>query len=93
MANILSSLFKFCFKDSFPELGRGRELSKIFFEVIPIIRVNNDIEEEFKIMISSTQKENMEQKGIIIDKRIYELYDLTEKETKLINKSQSISPQ
>ena len=36
-----SSLFKFCFRDSFPELQGGtRELSKIFFDKIPVIQVN-----------------------------------------------------
>ena len=31
-----SSLFKYCFRDSFPELHGGtRELSKIFFDKIP----------------------------------------------------------
>lgn len=37
-----SSLFKFCYRDSFPELQGGtRELSKIFFDKIPVIQVNS----------------------------------------------------
>ncbi len=32
-----SSLFKFCFRDNFPELlGGTRELRKIFFDKIPV---------------------------------------------------------
>lgn len=32
-----SSIFKFCFRDAFPELQGGtRELSKIFFDKIPV---------------------------------------------------------
>lgn len=35
-----SSLFKYCFRDSFPELQGGtRELSKIFFDKIPVYEV------------------------------------------------------
>lgn len=36
-----SSMFKYCFRDSFPELQWGtRELSKIFFYKIPIKQVS-----------------------------------------------------
>ena len=43
-----SSLFKFCFRDSFPELQGGtRELSKIFFDKIPVLQVSDSINETF----------------------------------------------
>lgn len=42
------SLFKFCFKNSFSELlEETRELSKIFFDKIPVIEVSNAIEQVF----------------------------------------------
>ena len=38
-----SSLFKFCFHESFPELQGGtREMSKIFFDKIPVMQVTNE---------------------------------------------------
>ncbi|MFN8257711.1 MAG: Eco57I restriction-modification methylase domain-containing protein [Bacteroidales bacterium] len=40
-----SKLFKYCFKDYFPELQGGtRELSKVFFQKIPVKRIS-DVEE------------------------------------------------
>lgn len=49
-----SKVFKVCFKDYFPELQGGtRELSKIFFENIPIPKFVKDVaiteEEIYKI--------------------------------------------
>ena len=43
-----SSIFKFCFRDSFPELQGGtRELSKIFFDKIPIKKISPEQNECF----------------------------------------------
>ena len=51
-----SSLFKKCFIDNFPELQGGtRELRKIFFDKIPVIPINVDIESIFKDLISEMQ--------------------------------------
>ena len=53
-----SSLFKFCFRDSFPELQGGtRELSKIFFDKIPVLQVSDSINETFRhiVNVSSTK--------------------------------------
>ena len=51
-----SSLFKFCFRDSFPELQGGtRELSKIFFDKIPVAKVNVKTEALFKDKVSKIQ--------------------------------------
>ena len=48
-----SSLFKYCFRDSFPELQGGtREMSKIFFDKIPVIKVNDEIEFEFAFLVN-----------------------------------------
>ena len=80
-----SSLFKFCFRDSFPELlGGTRELSKIFFDKIPILKVDNETEEKFKIAIEDIQTEYTKEKAITIDNAIFDLYQLTEEERKII---------
>ena len=43
-----SSLFKFCFLDNFPELQGGtRELRKIFFDKIPVLKVSKEINDSF----------------------------------------------
>ena len=39
-----SSLFKFCFRDNFPELlGGTRELRKIFFDKIPVKKISDSV--------------------------------------------------
>ena len=44
-----SNIFKFCFRDSFPTLQGGtRELSKVFFEKIPVIKVDDRINKLFE---------------------------------------------
>ena len=47
-----SSLFKYCFRDSFPELQGGtRELSKIFFDKIPVKLVSLEQNEIFRKIV------------------------------------------
>jgi len=85
-----SSLFKYCFRDSFPELQGGtRELSKIFFDKIPIIRIDNEINTLFKtkiIEIQTLKQQNIETKQleIEVDNLIFNLYQLTSEEKALI---------
>jgi hypothetical protein len=44
-----SSIFKFCFSDNFPKLGeKGRELSKIFFDKIPVCEVSEAQNQQFQ---------------------------------------------
>lgn len=51
-----SSLFKYCFRDSFPELQGGtRELSKIFFDKIPVKKVSSEQNEMFRKIINTVQ--------------------------------------
>ena len=72
-----SSLFKYCFRDSFPELQGGtRELSKIFFDLIPVIKVTQEINEKFKEAIMDIQASYTKDKALAIDKMIFELYHL-----------------
>ena len=80
-----SSLFKYCFRDSFPELQGGtRELSKIFFDKIPVIQVNEQIERKFKTLVDDIQQEYTKQRAIEIDNLIFELYNLSEEEQEVI---------
>ena len=80
-----SSLFKFCFRDDFPELQGGtRELSKIFFDKIPVKEVNDKIEKAFAEMIEDIQTHFTKEKAQRIDKKIFELYGISDTEQKAI---------
>ena len=80
-----SSLFKFCFLDNFPELQGGtRELRKIFFDKIPVLKVSNVINDKFIPKIEGIQKEYTYAKAKEIDSMIFDLYNLTEDERKAI---------
>jgi hypothetical protein len=83
-----SSLFKYCFRDNFPELQGGtRELSKIFFDKIPVIQVNERTNDTFETLILKIQdlaqrKMSIKNIEIEIDKLIFDLYSLTLEERK-----------
>ena len=80
-----SSLFKYCFRDSFPELQGGtRELSKIFFDKIPVYKVSYTQNLQFQDAVEDIQKEYSKQKAQRIDSMLYDLYSLTEEERKAI---------
>ena len=80
-----SSLFKFCFRDSFPELQGGtRELSKIFFDKIPVCKVTDTQEKLFHEFIDDIQNEFTKDKAIEIDTLIFDLYNLTSEERETI---------
>ena len=80
-----SSLFKFCFRDSFPELQGGtRELSKIFFDKIPVIQVDFPTNELFEERLLDIQEEYTKSKAIVIDSIIFDLYNLSNEERELI---------
>lgn len=80
-----SSIFKYCFRDSFPELlGGTRELSKIFFDKIPVKKVSNDEESMFRKAVEDIQKNYSIQKAKVIDSMLFDLYQLTEEERQLI---------
>ena len=81
-----SSLFKFCFRDSFPELQGGtRELSKIFFDKIPVCKVTDSQEKLFHEFIDDIQNEYTKDKAIEIDTLIFDLYNLTSEEREAIS--------
>ena len=80
-----SSLFKFCFRDSFPKLQGGtRELSKIFFDKIPVIQVNPYTNALFLDQLLDIQNEYTKSKAIAIDTMIFDLYDLSNEERELV---------
>ena len=76
-----SSLFKYCFRDNFPELQGGtRELSKIFFETIPVIAIDDEIETNFLNAVKDIQNNYTHAKAILLDKMVFELYKLNQQE-------------
>ena len=80
-----SSIFKFCFRDSFPELQGGtRELSKIFFDKIPVLQVSDSTNELFRDKVNEIQSEYTKVKAMEIDKLLFDLYNLTDEERKVI---------
>lgn len=80
-----SSLFKFCFRDSFPELQGGtRELSKIFFDKIPVCEISDAQNLQFQDAIEDIQTEYTYQKAQKIDSMLFELYNLTQEERRSI---------
>ena len=80
-----SSVFKYCYLNNFPELlGGTRELRKIFFDKIPVMKVSESINNQIKTMLLDIQKEYTKAKAIAIDTMIFDLYDLSDEERKLI---------
>ncbi len=78
-------MFKFCFRESFPELQGGtREMSKIFFDKVPILQVTDKINNEFAKLIDDIQNEYTKEKAIQIDERLFDLYGLTSEERQSI---------
>ena len=62
-----SSLFKFCFIDNFPELlGGTRELRKIFFDKISVMKISDEVNKEFIELINDIQKEYTIEKPSIL---------------------------
>jgi hypothetical protein len=85
-----SSLFKYCFRESFPELQGGtRETSKIFFDKIPIKIPSEIAEEKFKVLVSNIQKNYSKESAILIDDQLFDFYGLNDIEREVI-RSQEI---
>ena len=80
-----SSLFKFCFVDNFPELlGGTRELRKIFFDKIPVKKVSDNVDAEFRKLVLDIQADYSDEKAKTIDQKIFDLYGLTPEEREAI---------
>ena len=87
-----SKLFKYTYKDHFPELlGGTRELRKVFMETVaikkPSSKQETDIEKTVKEIIVLKQKDNKTSIAKYeeqIDKLVYKMYDLSEDEIKTV---------
>ncbi len=80
-----SSLFKFCFKESFAVLfGGARRMLKMFFDKIPVLEVDDATDAEFRKLVLDIQKEYSDEKAKAIDQKIFDLYGLTQEERDMI---------
>ena len=80
-----SSLFKFCFRDNFVSLfGGARSLGKSYFEKIPVLEISDSIDAEFRELVLDIQQDYSDEKAIAIDKKIFDLYGLTQEEREAI---------
>ena len=76
-----SSMFKLCFRDNFPELQGGtRELSKVFFDKIPILLVDDTTNAKFATLIDDIQQEYDKEKFSLLDNLLFDLYNLSKEE-------------
>lgn len=86
-----STLWKFAFKDRFPELlGDTYELSKVFFDKIPIKKPVKDFEKTISEKVDEIikkKKSNQDTTALEreIDVLVYKLYDLSYEEVKVID--------
>lgn len=82
-----SKLFKYCFSDNFPELQGGtRELSKVFFDKVPVKKVKDTEEKPFALILDylvALKRENSQEPSDqfmsiyfeqIANALVYELY-------------------
>ncbi len=91
-AYLNSKLFKCVFRDNFPELQGGtRELSKVFFEQLPIPQISKPAQQPFialvdKILTAKQQAQDTRTLETEIDKMVYGLYSLTDEEVRIVEK-------
>ena len=80
-----SSLFKYCFFDNFPPLfGGTREPSKVFFVEIPVKDVDDATDKVFAALVSDIQEEYTDDKAKEIDRRIFDIYGLSQDEREVV---------
>jgi hypothetical protein len=86
-----SKIFRFCFKEYFPELlGETRELRKVFFETIPVKDSFN--EDWFVQKISEIQEKKIQSISTVdvelsIESALADHYLLSDKERRLIEEN------
>lgn len=89
-----SKIFRFAFKEYFPELlGDTRELSKVFFQNVSVIPVDDNLDTQFSILIDEiVNRKNRAEKfmGIEteIENKLAEVYSLSDDEKDIINQSE-----
>ncbi|MDT2663018.1 TaqI-like C-terminal specificity domain-containing protein, partial [Enterococcus hulanensis] len=97
VAFLNSSLFKYAFINSFPDLQGGtRELRKTFLELIPVKKITKNRNKLYKTLINNVQylKENgqdTKDQEKSIDLLIYEDYGISESEQKMIGASKDFN--
>lgn len=83
-----STLFRFCFKDKFPELlGETRELRKVFFETIPIKSIDDEkwfIDKLDSLTTTKRSGNSIHHLENQIEEKLFDLYGLTVEERSLI---------
>ena len=76
-----SSLFKFCFKETFAVLfGGARRMLKFYFEKLPILEISDEVDAEFRELVLDIQRDYSDDKAKAIDQKIFDLYGLTQEE-------------
>jgi type II restriction/modification system DNA methylase subunit YeeA len=89
-----SKIFKFAFKDYFPELlGESREIRKVFFETVSVMpTISNDWYREILTSMLFAMENNLSVKELEkqIDDRLFDYYELTNEERSLV--LNSVSP-
>ncbi|WP_321375627.1 Eco57I restriction-modification methylase domain-containing protein [uncultured Draconibacterium sp.] len=94
VAFLNSKLFRYVFLETFPELqGNSRELRKVFMEQIPFKPISFEIYSQFKKkvdqIIAQKQIDSQANTCVLeaeIDQMVYELYELTEEEIKIVER-------
>ncbi len=93
-AFLSSSLFRFAFKEYFPELlGDTRELSKVFFETVAVKNIDNETDslfENYLLELMNAKASGMQTRSIQhkIDRKLADIYTLTDADIKLVDFSE-----
>ncbi|WP_338877282.1 TaqI-like C-terminal specificity domain-containing protein (plasmid) [Spirosoma sp. SC4-14] len=88
-----STLFKSVYKTSFPDLGEDRrELRKVFFEQIKVIKPSETLEKEFcayvdQILARKEENLNTAELENELDLIFYDMYDLSKEEVTVVKSS------
>jgi adenine-specific DNA-methyltransferase len=86
-----SRLFRFAFKEYFPELlGDTRELSKVFFETVAVKEIDNDTNLMFENYLTELVNSKLSGQPTLsiqklIDRKLANIYMLTDEESKLLD--------
>ena len=90
-----SKIFRFTFKEYFPELlGDTRELSKTFFETVSVEIVDESTDKLFERLLESVVELKKQKKSTLemekqIELKLAQVYSLSEDEIRLIELSES----
>ncbi len=89
-----SRLFRFVFREYFPELlGDTRELSKVFFENVRVIPIDDSLEYQFSNLVEKIASTKMKGETYIsfeeeIEDLLANIYLLSDNEKKLIHSNE-----